>query len=76
MTATDVQTAHREIIDDESDVIHLTCCRDGQPAVALCGWVCLEHAAADDPGPECVVCGDIADGYPSNTCVRGGRCPA
>ena len=62
-------------VGEDSDIIHLTCCRDSHPTRALCGWDVTEEARVDDPGPECVVCCDIADGVGPDDCVRGGRCP-
>lgn len=61
---------------EDSDIVHLTCCRDnGRVQVALCGWICDEPASDDDEF-ECVVCVDIANGFSSDECVRGGRCPS
>lgn len=59
---------------EDSDIVHLICCRDSHPTRALCGWLVTEEAHDDDE-LECVVCCDIADGYGENECVRGGKCP-
>lgn len=58
----------------DSEIVHLTCCRDPHPTRAFCGWLVTEEA---DPNAdfECVVCIDIAAGYGPDQCIRGGRCP-
>lgn len=76
MTATHHDTAATEHpTGEDSDIIHLTCCREPGPCAALCGWPVTKQVPIDDPGPECIVCCDLADAIPRGICVHGGTCP-
>lgn len=59
----------------DSNIVHLVCCRDDGPTLALCGWLVDEPMDENDPRLECARCCAEADRFEQFECIYGGRCP-